>query len=249
MSKALITEDYLTDIADAIRAKNGSSDTYTPPQMAAAIAAIPTGGGAPLLYRLGGFFGDVTALVSSLNATLSGTIGETAILIVEHRTAINVTGGMTLIDTSRGSGDFAQYISVYTKVLTSATETVTITTTDTSSTILAAATVYFNRPLTIGAPVQQQMDTGVSNYRYTIPPSQHMRLAVVNNPYAANNSTHTIEKTRYVLPSNFIGSQALTFRLIVFIIYDLNENVVLDIGTNYAEADYLNNRIYLYDIE
>ncbi len=43
MSKALITEDYLYDIADAIRAKNGSADTYTPPQMAAAIAAIPTG--------------------------------------------------------------------------------------------------------------------------------------------------------------------------------------------------------------
>lgn len=47
MSKALITEAYLTDIADAIRAKNGSSDTYTPPQMAAAIAAIPTGGITP----------------------------------------------------------------------------------------------------------------------------------------------------------------------------------------------------------
>lgn len=43
MSKALITEGYLTDIANAIRAKNGSRDTYTPPQMAAAIAAIPTG--------------------------------------------------------------------------------------------------------------------------------------------------------------------------------------------------------------
>lgn len=45
MSRAIITESYLTDIADAIRAKNGSSSTYTPPQMAAAIAAIPTGGG------------------------------------------------------------------------------------------------------------------------------------------------------------------------------------------------------------
>jgi len=43
MSKALITEGYLTDIANAIRAKNGSADTYTPPQMAAAIADIPTG--------------------------------------------------------------------------------------------------------------------------------------------------------------------------------------------------------------
>ena len=47
MSKALITEAYLTDIADAIRAKNGSSDAYTPPQMAAAIANIPTGGITP----------------------------------------------------------------------------------------------------------------------------------------------------------------------------------------------------------
>lgn len=44
MSRALITEGYLTDIANAIRAKNGSSNDYTPPQMAAAIQAIPTGG-------------------------------------------------------------------------------------------------------------------------------------------------------------------------------------------------------------
>lgn len=47
MSRALITEGYLTDIADAIRAKNGSSDTYTPAQMATAIESIPTGGITP----------------------------------------------------------------------------------------------------------------------------------------------------------------------------------------------------------
>lgn len=43
MSLAVITESHLTDIADAIREKNGSTDTYTPGQMAAAIAAIPSG--------------------------------------------------------------------------------------------------------------------------------------------------------------------------------------------------------------
>lgn len=43
MSRALITESYLTSIANAIRAKKGSDDTYTPPQMAAAIERIPTG--------------------------------------------------------------------------------------------------------------------------------------------------------------------------------------------------------------
>lgn len=42
MSRAMITESYLTGIANAIRAKLGVQDTYTPPQMSAAIDAIPT---------------------------------------------------------------------------------------------------------------------------------------------------------------------------------------------------------------
>ena len=47
MSRALITEAYLTDIANAIRTKLGVQDMYTPPQMAAAIESIPTGGITP----------------------------------------------------------------------------------------------------------------------------------------------------------------------------------------------------------
>lgn len=43
MSKVLVTEDYLGDIADAIRAKLGVQTTYKPGQMAAAIGSIPTG--------------------------------------------------------------------------------------------------------------------------------------------------------------------------------------------------------------
>ena len=45
MSNALITNSTLSDFADAIRAKNGTQDTYTPGEMAAAISAIPSGGG------------------------------------------------------------------------------------------------------------------------------------------------------------------------------------------------------------
>ena len=41
MAKVLVTEAYLNDIADAIRAKNGGSATYKPGQMAGAIAALP----------------------------------------------------------------------------------------------------------------------------------------------------------------------------------------------------------------
>ena len=47
MSRAMITESYLTGIANAIRTKLGVQDTYTPPQMAAAIESIPTGGITP----------------------------------------------------------------------------------------------------------------------------------------------------------------------------------------------------------
>lgn len=41
MSKVLVTESSLEDIADAIRAKNGTENTYKPGQMAAAIEALP----------------------------------------------------------------------------------------------------------------------------------------------------------------------------------------------------------------
>ena len=42
MAQVLVTESYLNDIADAIREKNGSEDTYTPAQMAGAIEGIHT---------------------------------------------------------------------------------------------------------------------------------------------------------------------------------------------------------------
>ena len=41
MVKKLYTESYVEDIADAIRAKNDSSDTYTVAEMAAAISSLP----------------------------------------------------------------------------------------------------------------------------------------------------------------------------------------------------------------
>ena len=43
MSKVLVTESYLTDIGDAIRAKNKSTTKYKPSEMAKAITSIPVG--------------------------------------------------------------------------------------------------------------------------------------------------------------------------------------------------------------
>ena len=44
MSKVLVTESYLGNIADAIRLKNGLSTTYRPGDMAAAVEALDTSG-------------------------------------------------------------------------------------------------------------------------------------------------------------------------------------------------------------
>lgn len=44
MAKVLVSETYLTNIANAIRQKNGGSSQYTPAQMADAISAIQVGG-------------------------------------------------------------------------------------------------------------------------------------------------------------------------------------------------------------
>lgn len=49
MSKAIITEQHLHDIADAIIAKGGATAPMTPAQMPAAIASIPSGGEYPFV--------------------------------------------------------------------------------------------------------------------------------------------------------------------------------------------------------
>ena len=46
MANVLVNEQSLTDIATAIRAKNGEETTYKPGEMAAAISNLPIGGGA-----------------------------------------------------------------------------------------------------------------------------------------------------------------------------------------------------------
>ncbi len=51
MSKVLVNESSLTGIANAIRGKNGSTTTYKPSEMAAAITAI-SGGGEPVIEAL-----------------------------------------------------------------------------------------------------------------------------------------------------------------------------------------------------
>lgn len=50
MANVLVNEQSLSDIAAAIREKNGEETTYKPGEMAAAISNLPTGGGGNLQY-------------------------------------------------------------------------------------------------------------------------------------------------------------------------------------------------------
>lgn len=75
MSNVLVQESSLQAIAAAIRAKNGSQDTYTPSEMAAAIRAISGGGGgnAVLGTRTIAFNGTVNAASDNLDGYSSVT--------------------------------------------------------------------------------------------------------------------------------------------------------------------------------
>lgn len=86
--KALITEQYLTDIADAIRSKLSVSTTYKPSEMASAIMMIQ--GGAVLHTITKNFTGNITisnsavmvARGSAFNATLSSPTGIESVTIL-----------------------------------------------------------------------------------------------------------------------------------------------------------------------
>lgn len=71
-------DSTLTAIANAIRAKNGSQNTYTPAQMATAIANIPSGGDTDLLELMierskKGYTGAVTIDMSNFDITAIGS--------------------------------------------------------------------------------------------------------------------------------------------------------------------------------
>lgn len=111
MTKVLVTEDYLGDIADAIRAKNGGSDTYTPGQMAGAIATLPD---APVLVaktitangeydpeddNADGYSGVIVAVPGSQPNLQSKTVNQNGTVLPDagydglSSVVVNVSGG------------------------------------------------------------------------------------------------------------------------------------------------------------
>lgn len=85
MSIVYTDSDNYTAIANAIRAKNGSADTYTPAQMATAISNIPSGGSVlPAEYQEVEWIGS-----SGTQRIETGIINNTANIPVSYETTIS----------------------------------------------------------------------------------------------------------------------------------------------------------------
>lgn len=75
MSKVMVNESSLTAIGEAIRGKNGTTNTYKPSEMAAAISSIPAGGNldfsnleyVQLTSNSGSDLPDLTPFISDFN--------------------------------------------------------------------------------------------------------------------------------------------------------------------------------------
>lgn len=68
MATKLIDDTYLTDIANAIRTKKGTSNTITPPEMASEILSIPTSSSPGTINIVNGFRRDAIALSGYVRA-------------------------------------------------------------------------------------------------------------------------------------------------------------------------------------
>lgn len=102
MANVVVNDTYLSDIADAIRAKNGSSDTYKPSEMADAISAISGGGITP---------------TGTINITENGTVDVTqyASASVNVPTSasdwVDVTPNLSSVTITNGTGTAHSYDS------------------------------------------------------------------------------------------------------------------------------------------
>jgi hypothetical protein len=79
MTKVLTDPKYYTAIANAIRAKNGSTAIYKPSGMAAAISAIQVGGGSAAMYpkvRIKQTENQVIRATPKLSVFVEGSIGS-----------------------------------------------------------------------------------------------------------------------------------------------------------------------------
>lgn len=114
MANVLVQDTSLTAIANAIREKNGLTDTYKPAEMATAIQALSSGGGGKLKYLKIQFYNKYLEPFTNKNLPKDGTIGS----IVWGRTysqfsKANKSGVNIAIHTPRNGSVYSQDTDVF----------------------------------------------------------------------------------------------------------------------------------------
>ena len=154
MAKVLVTESYLSDIANEIRTKLGVQTTYKPSQMANAISSISTGGGGSVSLQ------SKTATPTTSQQTItadSGYDGLSQVTINAMPTAthanptVSVNSSTGLITASHTQT--AGYVTAGTTTGTSqlSTQAATTITPTTSSQTAVAAGKYTTGAVTVAA--------------------------------------------------------------------------------------------------
>jgi len=106
MSVAKITETYLDNIADAIRFKRMSEDTYTPPEMADAIMAIQ--GGPNAVAVVNSVDPDTGGLIKTIVGTDISSDTVTSGSLLKGYTAHMADGTFIEGEYQGGAGDVTQ---------------------------------------------------------------------------------------------------------------------------------------------
>lgn len=159
MSRVIVTESHLSDIANAIRGRTGGQTTYAPGQMAAAVAALPNAYAAADEGKV--VQSGALAAQGSDTVTENGTVDTTLISSL----TVNVAGG--------GGGSLDVYAFADNQNTSSATgQSASITTTENYSAVtivvLTANTgTYIPPTLSVSGGVSIIQDQTIGNFYYT----------------------------------------------------------------------------------
>lgn len=92
MGNVIIDESNLTNIANSIRAKNGSQTTYTPGQMSTAISSIPTNRLSPnwVTFNEGGISNSLKRTSLDLNWLDTSNISNMSYMFYENQKLVSL---------------------------------------------------------------------------------------------------------------------------------------------------------------